>query len=306
METTPAPLAPLTTEQPSTSAPAPETQKNANPQPTSNPNNVKINITTSSTGSDYATPAATLFASAYSTDPVFAYLLNNLGPKKQSRARAKLFGLLCMLFAMDGLEFWEASISSPSDPNRNEEGGEDGKPHFHAALVLATPGPKTSWSVSASTIFNLLFRSALLPFIFLIGPRQFGVMNGEYASLCEPVRKAYLAKTLGTGEGKEDEYFEVKLVATDEAYRGRGLCPALMRKVQERAAREGKPVWLEASNANARRQYLKLGFKEVREEGPLKLGQGKCGEDGQKKKKGEEGATGVSVWPMVWWPEGSK
>lgn len=97
-----------------------------------------------------------------------------------------------------------------------------------------------------------------------------------------------------------ETYFYVFLVGASAAHRGKGLAPGLIRKLQERARDEGKPIWLEASNEGARAVYLKLGFKDVQ---PLiYLGKGECDANGEVA-SGEE-AMGVPMWPMVWWPEG--
>lgn len=78
------------------------------------------------------------------------------------------------------------------------------------------------------------------------------------------------------------------------------MAPALIRKLQDRAREERKPIYLEASNEGARRVYEKLGFEEVGE--MIWLGKGEC--DVQGEVAAGEVAKGVPMWPMVWWPEG--
>ncbi|KAF2245529.1 hypothetical protein BU26DRAFT_70551 [Trematosphaeria pertusa] len=108
---------------------------------------------------------------------------------------------------------------------------------------------------------------------------------------------------------KGETYYYMWHIATDAAHRGKGLAPALIREVQERAQSEGKALWTEASSPMSRVVYAKCGFVDVRVEGlkgskggEFRLGVGVVDESGER--AGGEGAVGVPVFPMVWWPEG--
>lgn len=113
-----------------------------------------------------------------------------------------------------------------------------------------------------------------------------------YNAATTPAKKS----TFPAGE----TFYYVQLIGAAEGHRGKGLAPALIRELQARAEKEGKKVYLEASNEGARRVYEKLGFVETA--AVIRLGEGECGADGEVK-SGDE-AVGVPLWPMVWVPKG--
>jgi len=88
-------------------------------------------------------------------------------------------------------------------------------------------------------------------------------------------------------------FFYVFFLGTHPDARGKGLCSALVREYQARAAKEGVPLWLEATTAYSMRLYGRLGFRIVDE---MVLGRGKVGADGLECKDGE----GVRIWGMIW------
>ncbi|KAI8623196.1 hypothetical protein F5Y19DRAFT_493189 [Xylariaceae sp. FL1651] len=90
-------------------------------------------------------------------------------------------------------------------------------------------------------------------------------------------------------------YWYLFIIGTDPDRQRQGLAGVLLRYMQARAQSDGRPLWLEASNANARRVYAKHGFEEVEE---IVLGKGLVGPDGITKKGGD----GVKIWAMVWRP----
>jgi hypothetical protein len=74
-----------------------------------------------------------------------------------------------------------------------------------------------------------------------------------------------------------------------------GLSSALIRSFQARATTDNLPIWLEATTAQSRDLYAKLGFKVVEK---MVLGKGRAAPDGSEMQDGE----GVEVWGMIWWP----
>lgn len=78
-----------------------------------------------------------------------------------------------------------------------------------------------------------------------------------------------------------------------------GLAKQIMQYHQNVARGEDLPIWLEATTSGSRHLYLSLGFEEIEE---IVLGKGKVAADASI----EPGGPGVSLWAMVWWPEGSK
>jgi GNAT superfamily N-acetyltransferase len=264
----------------------------ATPTPASTDITIRI---TSAQGKDYEARTTAMMAEAFATDPVFTYFLNHLPQEKRLIARRKLYHVLFSLFALEGGIFYEASIA----PAASESHAVTSQPQFHSAVIVARPGPKLDWFASLKCI-HLMLREGMIPFMFLVGPRKFFRMKTEHADVAEPFKEAYFQKTLGRAGASADDFYEVKYVATDAQYRGKGLAPVILRDVLKMAGQEGKPVWIEASNAKARRQYQKCGFKDAGK--AMLMGKGRCDADGEKA-RGDK-AVGVQFWPLVWWPEG--
>ena len=97
----------------------------------------------------------------------------------------------------------------------------------------------------------------------------------------------------------QHKHYYIFLVGTMAECEGRGLGTSIVKYWQEIAAREGVPVFLEASTEYSMKLYLKLGF-EIVDEGVI--GKGKANRQGEIMKGGE----GVRLWPMVWRPSGDK
>lgn len=104
-----------------------------------------------------------------------------------------------------------------------------------------------------------------------------------------PLTDAVKAKGL---KGRK-KYFYVFFLGTHPDARGQGLASAIMREYQARAAKEGVPLWLEATTRYSMRLYERLGFKIVDE---MVLGKGKVDADGLECK----GSEGVTIWGMIW------
>ncbi|GAP91614.1 putative acyl- N-acyltransferase [Rosellinia necatrix] len=105
-------------------------------------------------------------------------------------------------------------------------------------------------------------------------------------------RKAFTRRELA-------EYWYLFIIGTDPGRQRQGLAGALLEHMKAHARGHGRPLWLEASNPNAKGVYAKHGFEEVEE---MTLGVGLVGPDGLAKKGGE----GVKTWGMVWRPETKK
>jgi len=112
-------------------------------------------------------------------------------------------------------------------------------------------------------------------------------MLGEF----EPLTGKCKAKGL---KGRKDYYY-VFFLGTATSCRGQGLCSTIVKQYQQKAEKENKPLWLEATTEYSMKLYAKLGFEMVDE---ILLGKGKVGADGLQMKGGE----GVKIWGMVWWP----
>ena len=108
----------------------------------------------------------------------------------------------------------------------------------------------------------------------------------------QPLSDASKAKALGD----QKEYYYVFFTGTRLDSRGRGLCSAIMKRYQEIASRDQRPIVLEATTSKSMRLYSKLGWEVVDE---MTLGKGKASADGLQCKGGQ----GVKIWGMVWRPK---
>ncbi|RDL40766.1 Acyl-CoA N-acyltransferase [Venustampulla echinocandica] len=216
-------------------------------------------------GKDRVKPAAALFAKAFEDDPMITYLLCTMTDEKRIAYLPEYFERLATAASLNGASFPEA---------------EDWK----ACGGLIPPGKRVDnfWTLIpagfASVLWNVGFSGCMR-------------MLREFTPLADACKEKGLA-------GCKDYYY-VFLVATREDARGKGLCSAIIRYWQETAAREGVPIWLEATTEHSMHIYSKCGFKIVEE---MVIGKGKAGRDGKECVGGE----GFKFWGMVWWPDEKK
>jgi GNAT superfamily N-acetyltransferase len=147
-------------------------------------------------------------------------------------------------------------------------------------LVFLPPGHRIDnpWTLLPAGIFQVLWKLGIAGCNRTL--REF-----------EPAVTALQRKELGDST----HFYYLFIIATRDDARGRGLSSALARRLQDRAAREDAPVWLEATTEASARLYAKLGFKSV---GKVILGKGVAAPDGSR----EQGGAGVPVDCMVWRP----
>jgi GNAT superfamily N-acetyltransferase len=211
-------------------------------------------------------------------------MLNHLPPQERPLAFRKLFGGMVHLASTSDALFMQASTFLPNESAPTA-------PQFHCVAIMVRPGASANQSFALPNWPNLV-RSGILGLLWQVGLFRFTRTTSEYPALVAPVKASLFA------EG--ETYYYVQMIATDVAHRGKGLCSRLLVELQRRAQEEGKPVWLEGSTWKNRCIYERIGFEDVG--GPLVIGKGECGEDGEK--ASGELAVGVSFYPMVWWPEG--
>jgi GNAT superfamily N-acetyltransferase len=142
-------------------------------------------------------------------------------------------------------------------------------------------------------------RTGLISLVWDIGLSRFYRILVAFPSIPEGAKHA----TFAPGE----LYYYVVMIATDEKFRGKGLCAKVLERVKDQAQRDGKPVWLEATTRGSRKVYQKVGFEDVftdetEEGGGLLIGKGVCDEEGDERSGKEK--VGFVIWPMVWWPQG--
>ncbi|KAJ8113437.1 hypothetical protein OPT61_g4428 [Boeremia exigua] len=226
--------------------------------------------------------ATSTIADAFATDPVTTYLINHLPRSARPAALKKLFYTSNTAAVLAGGELWSASTNTPSTTSM---------PDFQTAAAIFLPGMSLN-ILTATSIPRLLFGGGLLSAGWSVGPRQLMRRTGRYEADMAPTKNA----TFPNGE----TYFYIHCIGTASAHRGKGLAPALLRKLQERAAKEQRPIYLEASNQHAKRVYEKIGFRDVA--GEIRMGKGECDEKGEAARG--ELAVGVPLWPMIWEPKG--
>lgn len=130
-----------------------------------------------------------------------------------------------------------------------------------------------------------LLQSGLVGLLRKVGLTCVKRMLGEFEGAAKKARKRGLAKG-------EVPYY-VFFIGTRADRQGQGLGGALLQEVCERAGREGRSVWIEATSMGSSRLFRRMGFVDVEE---VVLGKGKVGEAGY----GQVGGPGVTLWTMVW------
>ncbi|KAI3319288.1 hypothetical protein HD806DRAFT_539323 [Xylariaceae sp. AK1471] len=204
---------------------------------------------------------------AFRDDPIFAYFMGAL-TEEERRDYLPLF-LTTLLKAGTLNKGIILEVSS-----------------WGCCAIMLPPGRKVD---NPFTIIQAGFPGALLQ-LKATGIKRILLDHG--AAVKRAKEKAFTRKELS-------EYWYLFIIGTDPDRQRQGLGGMLIQYMQARARSAGQPLWLEASNPNAKLLYLKNGFEEVEE---IVLGKGEVGADGLAKKGGE----GVKTWGMVWRPDSKK
>jgi GNAT superfamily N-acetyltransferase len=218
-----------------------------------------ISITTG--GGERIAQAANLYQHAFRDDPVMSYMLCNLTTQQRHAYLREYFTRLNTAAALNAGVFEEAD-------------------DWASALVFLPPGHRIDnpWTLIPAGIFQVLWK---------LGIAGCNRMLREF----EPAVKALQRKELGDST----HFYYLFIIATRDDARRRGLSSALARRLQERAAKEDAPVWLEATTEASARLYAKWGFKSV---GKVILGKAVAAPDGSR----QQGGAGVPVDCMIWRP----
>ncbi|OBT85409.1 hypothetical protein VE02_04811, partial [Pseudogymnoascus sp. 03VT05] len=184
------------------------------------------------------TPAVVVLAPAFAEDPILTYVLNTLDPVARRAYLPTYFTALLTQATLNG-----AYVLEHSD--------------WESCLTVLPPGRKVE------NPFTLL-QSGLVGVLRKVGLSCVKRMLGEFEGAVKKARKRGLAKG-------ELPYY-IFFVGTRADRQGRGLGRALLGEVTERAGREGRSVWLEATTADSRRLFLRMGFVDVEE---VVMGRGK-------------------------------
>ncbi|GAB7326935.1 hypothetical protein MBLNU13_g10896t2 [Cladosporium sp. NU13] len=219
---------------------------------------------TSSSGPSYIPQTASLYKTAFRTDPGITYVLGALPESARHAYLEEYFTRITTAAALNAAEFSEAEA-------------------FSSVSIVIPPG---------KTVDNprTLIPAGIFQVLWKLGFSGCWRMLREFEPATKRVRRGVL-EAAGVRE-----FYYLFFVATREDARGKGLSSALIGKLQERARGEGLPVWLEATTEHSAGVYAKLGFERV---GTVILGKGKVGADGLEKVGGE----GVPIYCMIWWPE---
>jgi hypothetical protein len=174
-----------------------------------------------------------------------------------------------------------SSISTASGSGKGE--AEEGK-GWELVAVMMPPGRRVDNPMT-------WFQSGLVGLLWKLGYGGFKKMVIEYTGKSDAVK----AKALPSNE----RYYYLFFIGTREDCRGKGLCGDMIRHYQSIAAKEGLPIWLEATTPYSMRQYERLGFKAVER---FRLGVGVVGGDGNIVEGGKGKGEGVPVAGMIWRP----
>lgn len=225
------------------------------------PCNMSSDITITTGGKERLKQTAALYAEAFRDDPAIAYVLGNLSVSQRHAYLHEYFTRIGTAAALNDAVFEEAE-------------------NFSSITIIMLPGKRVDnpWTLIPAGVFQVLWK---------IGFAGCWRMLGEF----EPATGALRQRAL---KGVKNFYY-LFFVATKSDARGKGLSSALIKRLQERAAEEGLPVWLEATTTYSAQVYAKLGFESA---GIVVLGKGHAAADGTK----QQGGAGVPIDCMIWWP----
>lgn len=206
-------------------------------------------------------PIADLYQDAFRDDPVISYFLCSLNRTQRHQYLHEYFTCLGTAAALNDATFSEAD-------------------DWKSAMIVLPPGKyiDNPWTLIPAGLFQVLWK---------LGFAGCWRMLGEY----EPATAAVRHKALEN----VTKFYYLFFIATRDDARGKGLSSVLIRKLQQTAANDNAPVWLEATTESSARLYAKLGFQNV---GRVTLGKGHAAADGSR----EQGGKGVPVDCMIWWP----
>ena len=91
-------------------------------------------------------------------------------------------------------------------------------------------------------------------------------------------------------------YYYLWFIATDAKAQGQGLASNVIVRWQDKAAKEGYSIWIEATTEKSRNTYMRLGCEVVQE---MCLGKGTHDASGAI----HQGGSGVPFWALIWRPD---
>ncbi|OAG00971.1 uncharacterized protein CC84DRAFT_1168173 [Paraphaeosphaeria sporulosa] len=239
-----------------------------------------------------------LLARAFTTDPVFTYIEGATPWYARPLLTYRIIRSQLLAASHGNRALFIAAASNPTTTSKSslqaskeEDKEQDAELNPQCTAVILPPGESLLGIPVPSWISLLLLRGAWRVF-FSLGLSGWKKFEKGYITPVEAAKASVFAQ----GE----TYYYVAIIWTAAQHRGKGLAQSVLGELTERAQREGKPVWLEASSAASRRVYRRCGFVDVGE--TIVLGRGEV--DGTGEAAEGEAAVGVPVFPMVWWPKG--
>ncbi|KAI0906068.1 hypothetical protein F4823DRAFT_99818 [Ustulina deusta] len=209
----------------------------------------------------YATPVLTR---AFRNDPIFNYFMGALSEEERKDYLPEFLKTLLKASVLNKGIILELSS-------------------WGCCAVMLPPGKKPD---NPRTLFQAGLPAAVLQ-LKPTGIKRILIEHGVAVKRAR--KKAFTPKELS-------EFWYLFIIGTDTSRQRQGLGGILLEHMKAHALRHGRrPLWLEASNQNARQLYAKHGFEEVEE---ITLGAGLVGPDGLARRGGE----GVKTWGMVWRP----
>ena len=216
-----------------------------------------------------------LHSQNFDDDPMARWMCQNLTDKQRHQfLREHYFPRVLHIGALGGAIFDEVYTPGSSQPECPSSG----------AIWLPPPAKLTSVRAWIKARLHRMF--------FAVGVRATKRMLWDYQRQVEKCKAKYARWPDGS---KIKEYYYMAWISTLEEARGKGLTSDLIKRFQERAAAENRPIWSETSTEKALRVYQKAGFRVVHK---LVFGQGTHDEKGLPK----EGGEGVPAWMILWIP----
>ncbi|KAI0430125.1 hypothetical protein F5Y09DRAFT_308529 [Xylaria sp. FL1042] len=215
-------------------------------------------------GKEFISHAIPVLTRAFRNDPIFNYFMVALSEKERKEYLPKFLTTLLRASVLNKGIILEVSS-------------------WGCCAVMLPPGKKPD---NPRTLFRAGLPAAVLQ-LKPIGIKR--ILIDHATAVKRAKKKAFTPKEMS-------EYWYLFIIGTDTNRQRQGLGGMLLEHLKAHAVSHGRrPLWLEASNQNARKLYAKHGFEEVEE---ITLGVGLVGSDGLPRKGGE----GVKTWGMVWRP----
>ncbi|KAI0204388.1 hypothetical protein F4808DRAFT_340836 [Astrocystis sublimbata] len=216
-------------------------------------------------GAEYIEQALPVLTAAFRDDPVFQYFMGALSVEERRNYLPVFLRSLCKASVLNKGFIFELSS-------------------WGCCAVVLPPGKKVD------NPFTMI-QAGLIPLTIQLKSIGMKRVLFEHGAAVKRVKKKAFAS--------KEKYWYLFIIGTDPNRQRQGLGATLLEHVKALAQRDGRPVWLEASNPNARLLYLKQGFEDVEK---FTLGEGLVGPDGLE----QEGGSGVPSWGMIWRPASTK